>query len=102
MIARSMCWARRSNVEALRLSGGRNDAAIDAECPLGWVGRHRAAERLTVLDEAEIVKLAPEAKHLKDTIKMVAYRAETTLVRCLARITRRRRTTGARSSSRCR
>ena len=38
----------------------------------------------TVLDEAEIVKLAPEAKHLTDTIKMVAYRAETALVRGLA------------------
>jgi hypothetical protein len=38
----------------------------------------------TVLDEAEIVTLAPEAKHLTDTIKMVAYRAETALVRCLA------------------
>jgi hypothetical protein len=37
-----------------------------------------------VLDEAEIVKLAPEAKHFTDTIKMVAYRAETALVRCLA------------------
>ncbi|MFQ5974226.1 MAG: putative transposase, partial [Alphaproteobacteria bacterium] len=36
-----------------------------------------------VLDEAEIIKLAPEAKHLTDTIKMVAYRAETALVRCL-------------------
>jgi transposase len=36
-----------------------------------------------VLDEAEIVKLAPEAKHVTDTIKMVAYRAETALVRCL-------------------
>ncbi len=38
----------------------------------------------TVLDEAEIVTLAPEAKHLTDTIKMLAYRAETGLVRCLA------------------
>jgi transposase len=37
-----------------------------------------------VLDEEEIVRLAPEAKHLTDTIKMVAYRAETALVRCLA------------------
>jgi len=36
-----------------------------------------------VLDEAKIVQLAPEAKHLTDTIKMVAYRAETALVRCL-------------------
>jgi transposase/plasmid stability protein len=38
----------------------------------------------TVLAEEEIVKLAPEAKHLTDTIKMVAYRAETALVRSLA------------------
>ena len=37
-----------------------------------------------VMAAAEIVKLAPEAKHLTDTIKMVAYRAETALVRCLA------------------
>src|SRR6266851_3405144 len=37
-----------------------------------------------LLDEAEIVKLSPEAKHLADTIKMVAFRAETALVRCLA------------------
>ncbi len=37
----------------------------------------------TVVEEAEIVKLAPEAKHLTDTIKMLAYRAETALVRSL-------------------
>ena len=37
-----------------------------------------------VVEEAEIVKLAPEAKHLTDTIKMLAYRAETALVRSLA------------------
>ena len=36
-----------------------------------------------VLEEAEIVTLAPEAKHLTDTIKMLAYRAGTALVRCL-------------------
>jgi transposase len=36
-----------------------------------------------VLEEAEIVQLAPEAKHLTDALKMVAYRAETALVRCL-------------------
>ncbi len=34
----------------------------------------------TLLAEAEIVKLAPEAKHLTNTIKMLAYRAETALV----------------------
>jgi hypothetical protein len=38
----------------------------------------------TVVEEGAIVKLAPEAKHLTDTIKMVAYRAETALVRCVA------------------
>jgi len=38
----------------------------------------------TVVEEAEIVKLAPEAKHLTDSIKMLAYRAETALVRSLA------------------
>jgi hypothetical protein len=37
-----------------------------------------------LLTEPEIVKLAPEAKHLTDTIKMVAYRAETALVQSLA------------------
>ncbi|MGH8703154.1 MAG: putative transposase [Burkholderiales bacterium] len=36
-----------------------------------------------VIAEAEIVKLAPEAKHLTDAIKMVAYRAETALARAL-------------------
>jgi transposase-like protein len=37
-----------------------------------------------IVEEGEIVRLAPEAKHLTDTIKMVAYRAETALVRCVA------------------
>jgi hypothetical protein len=36
-----------------------------------------------VFDEAETVTLAPEAKHLTDTIKMVAFRAETALVHAL-------------------
>jgi flagellar biosynthesis chaperone FliJ len=36
-----------------------------------------------VLEGAEIVQLAPEAKHLTDTLKFVAYRAETALVRYL-------------------
>ena len=36
-----------------------------------------------LLDDAQIVRLAPEAKHLTDTIKMLAFRAETALVRCL-------------------
>lgn len=37
----------------------------------------------TLLNEQEIVRLAPEAKHFTDTIKMLAFRAETALVRCL-------------------
>ena len=37
-----------------------------------------------VVDGAEIVRLAPEAKHLTDSIKMLAYRAETALARLLA------------------
>jgi transposase-like protein/xanthosine utilization system XapX-like protein len=37
-----------------------------------------------LLPESEIVKLEPETKHLTDTIKMVAYRAETALVRLVA------------------
>lgn len=35
-------------------------------------------------DEDAIAKLAPEAKHLTDTVKMLAFRAETALVQCLA------------------
>src|SRR5437867_5028204 len=38
----------------------------------------------SLLDAAEIVTLAPEAKHLSDTIKMPAYRAETAVVHLLA------------------
>ncbi len=36
-----------------------------------------------VLEETEIVKLSPAAKHVTDTLKMVACRAETALVQCL-------------------
>ncbi len=54
-----------------------------------------------VLEGAEIVTLAPEAKHLIDTIKMVAYRAEATLSRCLPPHYARTEAMGARSSARC-
>jgi hypothetical protein len=50
----------------------------------GASGPNARASRPTELDEREILKLAPESKHLTDTIKMVAYRAETALVRSLA------------------
>jgi transposase-like protein len=62
------CSALEAEARALR----RRMAALPKRVPI------RA-----VLDEAEIVRLAPEAKHLTDTLKMVAYRAETALVRCL-------------------
>ena len=58
-----------------------------AQCRTLKARRAKLPERVpikAVMAEAEIVKLAPEAKHLTDTIKMVAYRAETALVRCLA------------------
>jgi len=60
--------------------------ALEAKCrtfEARLAARPKRVPVKAVLDEAEIVKLAPEAKHLTDTIKMVAYRAETALVRCL-------------------
>jgi len=64
----------------------RQIAAIEAEI-LALKARLAALPKRVpisaVIDEADIVRLAPEAKHLTDTIKMVAYRAETALVRCL-------------------
>jgi len=60
--------------------------ALEAKCrtlQARLAARPKRVPVKAVLDEAEIVKLAPEAKHLTDTIKMVAYRAETALVRCL-------------------
>jgi len=65
-------------------------------------GSHAASQgllppRAAVPAEAEIVTLAPEAKHLTDTSKMVAYRAETALARCpLQHYVR-----GGRTSARC-
>src|SRR5437867_2895936 len=87
--ARTNSEAQRPTMRGFKIAQaglGRRITALEAK------GRTLAA-RLTalpkrvpvkaVLDEAEIVKLAPEAKHLTDAIKMVAYRAETALVRSL-------------------
>src|SRR3989442_1017753 len=66
---------------------GQQIRAQERECHRFEVQLAALPERVpinAVMDEGEIVKLAPEAKHLTDTIKMVAYRAETALVRCLA------------------
>ena len=60
--------------------------ALERKCRRLQARRAALPQRVpvnAVLDEAEIVKLSPEAKHLTDTIKMVAYRAETALVRSL-------------------
>lgn len=64
----------------------RRIAALEMKCRRLQARRAALPKRVpvnAVLDEAEIVKLSPEAKHFTDTIKMVAYRAETALVRSL-------------------
>lgn len=76
------CAALRS----LRRGLSQQITALEAKCRTRQTRLAKQPKRVpvtAVLDEAEIVKLAPEAKHLTDTIKMVAYRAETALVRCL-------------------
>lgn len=88
--ARSHRAAQRPTMRGFKIvhaALGRRIRAQEARC-------RELEERLTalpkrvpvnaLLDEAEIVKLAPEAKHLTDTIKMLAYRAETALVHALA------------------
>lgn len=65
----------------------RRIRAHQAQCRRVKARLARLSKRVPVkaiVDEAEIVKLAPEAKHLTDTIKMLAYRAETALVHYLA------------------
>jgi Transposase protein len=81
---------RRPTMRGFKIAHGALGQQIRAQAR----GCHRLEVRLkalpdrvplkAVLDEEAIVKLAPEAKHLTDTIKMVAYRAETALARCLA------------------
>jgi hypothetical protein len=54
--------------------------ALEAKCQrlqARLAGLPKRVPVKAVVDEADIVKLAPEAKHLTDTIKMAAYRAET-------------------------
>jgi hypothetical protein len=88
--ARSNRDAQRPTMRGFKIAHatlGQQIRAQEARC-------RELEERLTALpkrvpvnalrDEAEIVKLAPEAKHLTDTIKMLAYRAETALVHALA------------------
>jgi hypothetical protein len=89
--ARANPEAQRPTMRGFKIAQGHLShqiTALETKC-------HRLKARLAALpqrvpvkavrEEAEIVTLAPEAKHLTDTIKMVAYRAETTLARCLPR-----------------
>jgi hypothetical protein len=66
---------------------GQRMRALEAQCRELAARLKALPERVpvkAVVEEAEIVRLAPEAKHFTDTIKMLAYRAETALVRSLA------------------
>jgi transposase-like protein len=87
--ARTNSEAQRPTMRGFKIAQaglGRRITALEAK--IGKLAARLTAlpKRVPVkamLDEAEIVKLAPEAKHLTDAIKMVAYRAETALVRSL-------------------
>ncbi len=88
--ARTNSEAQRPTMRGFKIAQaglGQQIATREATCRTLQTRLRALPKRVPVtalLDEAEIVKLAPEAKHLTDTIKMVAYRAETALVRCLA------------------
>jgi len=88
--ARTNAEAQRPTMRGFKIAHAglrQRITALEAKCDQLQARLATLPKRVplkTVLDEAEIVKLAPEAKHLTDTIKMVAYRAETALVRCLA------------------
>jgi hypothetical protein len=87
--ARANPEAQRPTMRGFKIAQGQLShqiTALETKCHRLKARRAALPKRLpikAVLEEAEIVKLAPEAKHLTDTIKMVAYRAETTLARCL-------------------
>jgi hypothetical protein len=87
--ARGNAEAQRPTMRGFKMAQAglsRQITALEAKCRTLQTRLAALPQRVpvtAVLDEAEIVKLAPEAKHLTDTIKMVAFRAETALVRCL-------------------
>ncbi|MGH9485036.1 MAG: putative transposase [Terriglobales bacterium] len=87
--ARTNSEAQRPTMRGFKIAQAglnRRITALEAKCRRLRTRLKALPERVpvkTVLPEAEIVQLAPEAKHLTDTLKMVAYRAETALVRCL-------------------
>ena len=87
--ARTNSEAQRPTMRGFKIaqaSLNRQIAALEAQCRQLQARLKALPKRVAVkavIEEAEIVQLAPEAKHLTDTLKMVAYRAETALVRCL-------------------
>jgi transposase len=87
--ARGNSEAQRPTMRGFKISQAglsQQITALEAKCRKLHTRLAALPKRVpvkAVVDEAEIVKLAPEAKHLTDTIKMVAFRAETALVRCL-------------------
>lgn len=87
--ARTNAEAQRPTMRGFKIAQarlGHQIKALEVKCRTLQARLAALPKRVpikAVLVEAEIVKLAPEAKHLTDTIKMLAYRAESALVRCL-------------------
>ena len=87
--ARTNAEAQRPTMRGFKIAQAglnRQITALETKCRQLQARLKALPKRVpvkAVLEEAEIVQLAPEAKHLTDALKMVAYRAETALVRCL-------------------
>ena len=87
--ARTNSEAQRPTMRGFKIAQAglnRQITALEGKCRQLQARLKALPKRVAVkevVDEAEIVRLAPEAKHLTDTLKMVAYRAETALLRCL-------------------
>jgi len=87
--ARANPEAQRPTMRGFKIAQaalGQQISTLQAKCRKLQARLAKRPKRVplkALLDEAEIVKLAPEAKHLTNTIKMAAYRAETALVHCL-------------------
>ena len=77
--------SRRPTVRGFKIANGqlgREIRALRRTCERLKARRKALPERISAADAegARIVKLDPETKHLTDTVKMLAYRAETALV----------------------
>jgi transposase len=89
--ARANPEARRPTMRGFKIAQAQLNhqiGALETKCRALQARLAKLPKRValnTLRDAADIVKLAPEAKHLTDTIKMLAYRAETALVCCLTR-----------------